>query len=35
MLGEHLDKFVIVYLNNNNIYLNSKKEYKKYVKWVL
>jgi len=35
VLGEHLDKFIIVYLNNIIIYLNSKKEYKKYVKWVL
>jgi len=35
VLGEHLDKFVMAYLNNIIIYLNSKKEYKKYVKWVL
>src|SRR6266699_7257690 len=34
-LGEHLDKFIIVYLNNIIIYSNSKKEHKKYVKWVL
>jgi len=32
MLGEHLDKFIIAYLNNIIIYLNSKEEYKKYVK---
>ena len=25
----------MAYLNNIIIYLNSKKEYKKYVKWVL
>ena len=25
----------MVYLNNIIIYLNSKKEYKEYVKWVL
>ena len=25
----------MVYLNNIIIYLNSKKEYKKHVKWVL
>ena len=25
----------MVYLNNIIIYLNSKKEYKKYVEWVL
>ena len=35
MLGEHLDDFIIVYLNNIIIYLNSKKEYKEYIKWVL
>jgi len=35
VLGEHLDEFVIVYLNNIIIYLNSKKEHKEYVKWVL
>jgi len=35
MLGEHLDKFIMAYLNNIIIYLNSKEEYKKYVKWVL
>jgi len=32
MLGEHLDKFIIVYLNNIIIYLNSEEEYKKYIK---
>ena len=25
----------MVYLNNNIIYLNSEKEYKEYIKWVL
>ena len=35
MLGEHLDKFIIVYLNNIIIYSNSKEEYFKYIKWVL
>ena len=35
MLGQHLDKFIIVYLNNIIIYSNSKEEYFKYVKWVL
>jgi len=35
VLGEYLDKFVIAYLNNIIIYLNSEKEYKKYVEWVL
>ena len=35
MLGEHLDKFIIVYLNNIIIYLESKEEYKEHIKWVL
>ena len=35
MLGEYLDKFIMAYLNNNIIYFNCKKEYKKYIKWVL
>ena len=30
-----MDNFIIVYLDNIIIYLNSKKEYKEYVKWVL
>ena len=30
-----MDDFIIVYLNNIIIYLNNKKEYKKYIKWVL
>ena len=30
-----MDDFVIVYLNNIIIYLNSKKEYKEYIRWVL
>ena len=25
----------MVYLNNNIIYLNNKKEYKEYIEWVL
>jgi len=32
ILGEYLDKFVIAYLNNNNIYLITKEEYGEYVK---
>jgi len=32
VLGEHLDEFVIVYLNNIIIYLASKEEHGKYVK---
>jgi len=35
VLGEHLDKFVMAYLNNIIIYLDSEEEYKKYIKWVL
>jgi len=35
VLGEHLDKFIIAYLDNIIIYLNNKEEYKKYIKWVL
>jgi len=35
VLGEHLDEFIIVYLDNIIIYLNSEEEYEKYVKWVL
>ena len=30
-----MDDFVIVYLDDIIIYSNSKKEYKKYIKWVL
>jgi len=32
ILGEHLDEFVIVYLNNIIIYLESKEEHKEHVK---
>ena len=35
MLREHLDKFIIIYLDNIIIYFNSEKEYFQYVKWVL
>ena len=35
MLREHLDEFVIVYLDNIIIYLNIEEEYKEYVEWVL
>jgi len=35
VLEEYLDKFVIAYLDNIIIYLNSEEEYKKYVEWVL
>ena len=35
ILGEYLDDFVIVYLNNIIIYLNSEKEYKEHIEQVL
>ena len=35
MLGEYLNKFIIVYLNNIAIHFNSEKEHYKYIKWVL
>ena len=35
MLGECLNKFIIIYLNNIIIYFKIKKEYYKYIKWVL
>jgi len=35
VLGEYLNKFVIVYLNNIIIYLINKEEYGEYIKRVL
>ena len=35
MLGEHLDKFIIAYLNDIIIYFNSKEEHFQYIKQVL
>jgi len=35
VLGEHLDEFIMVYLDNIIIYLDSKEEYRKYIEWVL
>ena len=35
ILGEYLDKFIIVYFNNIIIYLIIKEEYGEYVKQVL
>jgi len=32
VLGEHLDEFIMVYLNNIIIYLSSKEEHKKHIK---
>ena len=35
ILGEHLDEFIIAYLDNIIIYSNSKEEHFQYIKWVL
>jgi len=35
VLEEHLDEFVIVYLNNIIIYSDLEEEHKKHIKWVL
>jgi hypothetical protein len=35
ILGEHLDDFIMAYLDDIIIYLNSVKEHKKHIKWVL
>ena len=35
VLGEHLDEFIIAYLDNIIIYFNSKKEHFQYIKQVL
>ena len=35
VLGEYLDKFIIVYLNNIIIYLENKEEHKEHIKQVL
>ena len=35
ILRKYLDDFIIAYLNNIIIYLNNKREYKEYIKWVL
>ena len=35
ILKEYLDDFIIVYLNNIIIYLNSEKEHKEHIKQVL
>jgi len=32
ILGEHLDEFIIVYLNNIIIYLENEEEYREYIK---
>ena len=35
ILREHLNVFVIIYLNNILLYLKNKKNYKKHVKQIL
>ena len=35
MLGEYLNNFVMVYLNDIIIYSNEEEEYKRYIEWVL
>src|ERR1700679_1317685 len=35
ILGEYLDDFVMAYLDNIIIYLNSVEEHKEHIKWVL
>ena len=35
ILEEYLNKFIMAYLNIIIIYLNNKKKYKEYIKWVL
>ena len=35
ILGEYLDDFIIIYLDNIIIYLNSEKKHEEYIKWVL
>jgi len=35
VLGEHLNEFIMAYLDNIIIYLNNKEKHKKYVEWVL
>ena len=35
MLGEYLNKFIIVYLDDIIIYFKIEKEHYKYIKWVL
>jgi hypothetical protein len=35
VLEEHLDKYIMVYLNNIIIYSIIEEEYREHVKWVL
>ena len=35
VLGEHLDKYIMAYLNNIIIYSIMEEKHGEYVKWVL
>ena len=35
ILEEYLNDFIMVYLDDIIIYLNSEKEHKEYIKWIL
>ena len=35
VLKEHLDMFIVIYLNNILVYSKNKKDYKKYIKQIL
>ena len=35
ILGEYLDDFIIVYLDDIIIYLNNKEEHEEHIEWVL
>ena len=35
MLGEHLDEFIMIYLDDIIIYSKIEEEYYEYIKWVL
>jgi len=35
VLGEHLNKFIIAYLDNIIIYSDLEEEHEKHIKWVL
>jgi len=35
VLGEYLDEFIIVYLDDIIIYLENKEEHSEHIKWVL
>jgi len=35
VLGEHLNEFIMAYLNDIIIYSDLEEEYEKHIKWVL